>query len=1342
MKAILAILAATLFVVTQASYTTSPPGTPQDCIVSDWASYGNHGSNPCTSCPPPPPCSKTCGGGIRTDTRVVLVPAANGGAPCPSLSRTVECNTQACPVDCVVSEWAQYDSYEQYSVALSGQHTLDPSVWGGLCSKTCGGGTRQLFRRILREPTNGGLECPQLIKTISCNTVACPIDCVVSQWAFFDDYQVYASQYGPNVPFTQYNWAGVCTKTCGGGLRHKFRFIVTAPMNNGKACPVLFETVPCNVDPCPEDCVVSEWAVYPSYEACSKALVPHGIAISLADYTGSCTVSCGGGIRTAYRYVVSFPKNGGLECPPLTKNITCNQQPCPVDCQVSQWSYYHSYHDYYNVFNGYAEMYPDYAWHGACSKTCGGGVRTHYRKITQYPQNGGKACPPTTKTVSCNTQACPVDCVVSEWAVYNHYNDYSQHMHDMPNYAPSADVWQGLCSASCGGGSRLRFRKVVQFPENGGAECPPLQESVSCNNSPCPVDCIVSQWVAFATYAEYETEMSHKSPMLSPSDWQGLCTRTCGGGIRRFFRYVIQHDAYGGAMCPSLYKDVPCNTQECPTDCVVSEWTQYSSYGAYYAAMSPYGSVDSETSFRGSCSKSCGGGTRFLYRYVITPSQNMGMPCPPLSKEVPCNTHSCPMDCVVGPWATYSSYDSYYDANHMYPGCVDYVNFHGQCSKTCGGGVRSVYRHIISVPQFGGKECPPLTKTVPCNTQNCPVDCVVSEWTEYSSYAYYLTQSQYSHNVPMSEHEFLGQCTKSCGGGTRTVYRLVLTAAAYGGVACPILSKQVPCNTFDCPIDCVVSQWVAYDSYHHYNLDCDHYGSQPIPAIYFSGLCSKSCNTGTRTIFRFIITRPANNGKECPALYKDVPCNAFPCPTDCVVSEWTHIDPVTGAYAQCTATCGMGVRTLRRSVIHPAGFGGQACPPLSMTESCNIQPCPVDCIVSQWASFETYEHYYSTMSTYGTCMGPNVWGGQCTKTCGGGIRSIFRYIVSPPQHGGKACPALVKTVPCNTKTCPGDCVVSEWAQYSSYEEYVNAMNHYGSPYADNQYFHGTCSASCGGGYRELYRVVVTPPTYGGAPCPDLSKIVSCNTQPCPVDCVVGSWAPFHNYDVYVNQMGMYGPVDALFEWKGQCSKTCGGGIRTVYRTVVTHSAYGGKECPPLTKTVKCNTQACPIDCAVSEWLDVGATNLATTGAGLCSKSCGGGNKAQIRRVITYPSADGVPCPILYRTVPCNDHPCPVDCIVSNWATYATYQEYFNVFQGYSYLEAEPAWGGKCSRTCGEGTQSQYRYIVQEPAHGGAACPPLTKVISCNKGGCPGDCVVSDWAPFDNYVSGEIGRAHV
>jgi hypothetical protein len=69
--------------------------------------------------------------------------------------------------------------------------------------------------------------------------------------------------------------------------------------------------------------------------------------------------------------------------------------------------------------------------------------------------------------------------------------------------------------------------------------------------------------------------------------------------------------------------------------------------------------------------------------------------------------HPVPVDCVLGNW-------------------VDT----GDCSKTCGGGLREQAKPVLVATDFDGKECDTeLNRLVACNEQACPVDCVVGKWT-------------------------------------------------------------------------------------------------------------------------------------------------------------------------------------------------------------------------------------------------------------------------------------------------------------------------------------------------------------------------------------------------------------------------------------------------------------------------------------------------------------------------------------------------------------------------------------------------------------------------------------
>jgi ribosomal protein S11 len=57
-----------------------------------------------------------------------------------------------------------------------------------------------------------------------------------------------------------------------------------------------------------------------------------------------------------------------------------------------------------------------------------------------------------------------------------------------------------------------------------------------------------------------------------------------------------------------------------------------------------------------------------------------------------------------------------------------------------------------------------------------PVDCAVSGWSEF------------------------GACSASCGGGTQTQTRTIITPAAYGGAACPSLTASQACNVQACTV--------------------------------------------------------------------------------------------------------------------------------------------------------------------------------------------------------------------------------------------------------------------------------------------------------------------------------------------------------------------------------------------------------------------------------------------------------------------------------------------------------------------------------------------------------------
>ena len=375
------------------------------------------------------------------------------------------------------------------------------------------------------------------------------------------------------------------------------------------------------------------------------------------------------------------------------------------------------------------------------------------------------------------------------------------------------------------------------------------------------------------------------------------------------------------------------------------------------------------------CTQPCGGGTMTRNRAVLVFPTGLGRACPPLTETVECNTQVCPVDCQVSEFGEFSP-----------------------CTRECDGGTRTRTRTILVPPAGTGAVCPHLTETVECNTQLCPpVDCQVSDFGEFSP------------------------CTRPCGGGTKTRNKTILVPPAGAGAACPRLTETVECNTQVCPVDCRVSDFSEFSP------------------------CTRECDGGTRIRTRTILAPPVGAGAVCPHLTETVECNTQLCPpVDCKVSEFRDA-------SACTVPCGGGTKTRTRDILVPAAGLGRACPPvaeLTETVACNTQPCPVDCQVGDYGEFS-----------------------PCTRPCGGGTKTKNRTILVYPIGAGAPCPRLTETVECNTQVCPVDC------------QYTTTIS--------------DCTP-CGsrGGTKLVTNNITRQAEGAGLPCPPPTQILSCQVD-CP-----------------------------------------------------------------------------------------------------------------------------------------------------------------------------------------------------------------------------------------------------
>merc|ERR1719387_2271026 len=161
-----------------------------------------------------------------------------------------------------------------------------------------------------------------------------------------------------------------------------------------------------------------------------------------------------------------------------------------------------------------------------------------------------------------------------------------------------------------------------------------------------------------------------------------------------------------------------------------------------------------------------------------------------------------------------------------------------ECSVECGGGEMFLTRDVVTEAR-GGAACPPLLEKVACNTQACPIDCVMGEWSGYSG------------------------CSAACGGGVKSRSRIPMTEAENGGLPCEDGSEQVPCNVEACDRPCELeADWSEWSD------------------------CRKACDYGWKVRKKGVFKEAGPTGtcpkKSDPERKETAPCNSFECPPEMV----------------------------------------------------------------------------------------------------------------------------------------------------------------------------------------------------------------------------------------------------------------------------------------------------------------------------------------------------------------------------------------------------------------------------------------------------------------------------
>jgi len=603
--------------------------------------------------------------------------------------------------------------------------------------------------------------------------------------------------------------------------------------------------------------------------------------------------------------------------------------------------------------------YTNWGQWSACSLSCGVGQRSRTRSCIDG-QNGGSLCPASpdiSQSENCNIQLCPVDFQLTEWGAWSD------------------------CSVTCSNGVQSRTRMCTP-PQHGGTSCPSdvtLSEEQQCTEPACPIDGNFLQW---GTWSE--------------------CSSSCGDGTQEKHRDCTEPQN-GGSPCLESGKTQTqvCTGTMCPTDAVMSEWSDW-----------------------GSCSQTCGGGSQARLRLCTSPAQHGGTPCGDLEESRSCNPEVCTS---VTDWQAWES-----------------------CDVTCGGGTTTRTRSCSG-------DCTgiDLQQTETCNPDPCPIDGVLLEWSPWSACSVTCGEGQTKRTRTCADELHGGLscksasleevkscslsgcapagvltswsewvCSVTCGAGTASRSR---TCSVANGCGDSLLAESQACEKSLCPVDGTLSNWTEW-------------------------ICSSTCGSGTRTRTRNCVGA-VNGGLECPGedLEQTDDCpDLDPCPVDGVLSEWgewlcstncgegtetrtrtcdgaahggancpgavllqsqpcSNLPPCTGTPSGwsewvCSVTCGSGQATRSRFC---QGSQGSQCPDVQLTETkeCGLLSCPIDGTVGPWTSWST-----------------------CSQICGLGQRTRTR-VCNPPSNGGQPCSSTSQSAHCNN----GDCQVTfnPWGSWST-----------------------------------------------------------------------------------------------------------------------------------------------------------------------------------------------------------------------------------------------------------------------------------------------------------------------
>ncbi|XP_054555672.1 thrombospondin type-1 domain-containing protein 7B isoform X2 [Talpa occidentalis] len=989
------------------------------------------------------------------------------------------------------------------------------------------------------------------------------------------------------------------------------------------------DSFPLTVQSCimPKDCETTEWS---SWSPCSKTC-----------RSGSVSP----GFRSRSRNVKHSALGGGKDCPELLEKEACvvvgeSLQSCPrYSWRTSEWK---------ECQVSLLLEQQDPRWH-VTGPICGGGIQTREVYCAQsVPESAAQRTKevsrPVEKTLClgpappasqlCNIP-CSTDCIVSSWSAW------------------------GLCiHENCQDpqgrkGFRMRQRHILMESTGPDGHCPHLVESVPCEDPMC------YRWLAS----------------------EGICIPDhgkCGLG-HRILKAVCQNhqgEDVSGILCPAsppperMACEIPCRM-----DCVVSEWTEWSSCSQ-------------------SCSNKNSDGKQTRSRTILALSGEGGKPCPPsqtLQEHRSCNDHSCmQLYWETSPWGSCSE-DTLVTALNAT------IGWNGEA--TCGVGIQT--RRVFCVKSHMGqvttKRCPESTRPEtarPCLLP-CRKDCIVTAFSEWTP------------------------CPSLCQPGNATIkqsrYRIIIQEAANGGQECPdTLFEERECEDVSlCPMHrwrpqkwspCILVPesvrqgimgtseacgkgvqtravlCISDDNKSVEMMECLKQTNGMPPLVQECTVpcrddctftawskftpCSTDCET-TRSRRRQL-TGKSRKKEKCQDtdLYPLVETQPCPCDefisqpygnwSDCILPEGRRELKRGLPVQRDSKECGEGTRF---RAIACSDKNGRPVDPSHCSRSGYIQeeciiPCPFDCKLSDWSSW-----------------------GSCSSSCGIGVRIRSKWLKEKPYNGGRPCPKLDlknqvhEAVPCYSVCSSYSWLAEHWSPCKIHNE-LRPLR-------------------CGGGTQSRkIRCVSTGDSEGRTVDNSLCnqdeippETQSCSLL-CPSECVMSEWGPWSKCPQSCDPHSMQRRTRHLLrpslssrmcaedsqvrpcllnencfqfqynltEWS-MCqlseNATCGQGVRTRLLSCVRSDGQSVSmdQCEqnnlekPQKMSIHCLVE-CVVNCQLSGW----------TAWTECSQTCGqGGRMSRTRFIIMPTQGEGRPCPTeLTQQKTCPVTPC-YSWVLGNWS---------------------------------------------------------------------------------------------